>query len=239
MDLFTMMSKSLRIPFNNYNIWIILGMICLLSIVYNLNTTNLSLAVILVLVGILFEILKYGVSLDVMRSAMNKSDDIPQFDLRRNFIEGIKSLIVTIIYYIIPVLVSVLIACILGSGDVISQLIWTYELDFSQIPASVLTGSGIDILIPIIVFVILLIFSILFEVTSQGILVQTGSIRDAINVREVYSRIKTIGWSNYIGCIIFLGIVSGCISSIGTFISVIPSIGILLEAFIIESYLLI
>ncbi|WP_455646122.1 hypothetical protein, partial [Methanosphaera sp.] len=46
-------------------------------------------------------------------------------------------------------------------------------------------------------------------------------------------------WSNYIGCIIFLGIVSGCISSIGTFISVIPSIGILLEAFIIESYLLI
>ena len=139
--------------------------------------------------------------------------------MQNNLIDGIKSLIISIVYFIIPIIITVILAVITGAiGAGLNQLI---------------AGLGVFAVIAVIVF----IFFAIFEIVALARFADTGELGEALNIGEVIEDVKKIG----IGKIILFAIVSVIIiivaSLLVSFLGIIPFIGFLIAQLIIGAFI--
>ncbi len=145
------------------------------------GSINFGAGVALGIVGIVIVICIYllmlGFSLDIIKLGIEKSPEAPRIDMGRQITNGVKYIVVSIVYLIIPILIVV----VLG-------FIFKYW-------------------IAVVLGVILAIIFAFALVIAEGRLAKYKSLYEALKVGEVISDLQSIGVGKVVGTIILSEIV--------------------------------
>ena len=121
MEISEIISDAIRYPANNVKamlIYIVLGIVAALVIGFTiggvaLTADNVMAAGGIGLIGFIIALLIYllisGYCLDIIKIGIDKADDAPEIDISRQIINGIKYIILAIVYLIIPFIVMILL----------------------------------------------------------------------------------------------------------------------------------
>ena len=156
------------------------------------------------------------------------------------FVDGLKLLLVQIIYFL-PVILLLILAFIpmistLAASGVFSQEFSSMSDSQSErwmdshpelIPELLLAGGIMIILL--MVAVILAIIITFFSFLGVVRFARTRSISEAFNFSAILAHIRRIGWINYIIALIAITIIGYIFSMLLNFISFIPVVGIFIE----------
>ncbi len=176
--------------------------------------------IILIISSIIFPLI-IGYSLRVMKGVVPAPEPDDYLGM---FIDGIKVIIINIVYMIIPMLVGFILFFLSGGFGALTML----GMDVSNPGAyfGLLLGSlGISF----IIFMILAIIFSLFEIIGVVRFARSGSMGDAFALSEIMAIIGNIGWGAYIIALILLGILIFIVYFV---LSLIPVIGWLLTLII-------
>ena len=131
--------ESLQYPIKDIKLLLIFGVFFVVMQLSNILFgwgVNLGSAVnaILGILALVAAIFVFGYFVAVLRENISGSDAVPEIDFGTNFIDGIKYLIVAIVYMIIPFIISIIISslifffsCIRKYDNInaeIKQIIW-------------------------------------------------------------------------------------------------------------------
>ncbi|WP_409200483.1 DUF4013 domain-containing protein [Methanobrevibacter sp. DSM 116169] len=172
---------ALKYPSQNWKIVLILGVLLLIpeliSTGGSLDSTQPFLPIFGGIIGIILGIFVSGYLVSDLKSTIESNDSLPEIDLSNNIIDGLKYLVVNIVYAIIYVILL---------------MVFGFLIVFSS------EVSGILVAIFGIIALILVIAIALFALISYARLADTGSIGEALNLKEVWEDINTIGIGNLI-----------------------------------------
>lgn len=201
MDIGEIISEAIRYPSTKWTNNLILGVIMIIPIV---NFIGL---------GYLFRILK---------ATFAGIDELPDFDEAGElFIDGLKILIVGLVYAIPVFIIAMIISAIFGLGY---QYTTTFTFDYLAFFA----GFAVY-------FIVAIIVGLIEFMAIANMALYEGDLGAAFKFGEVMDRIAMIGWGKYIGwyiIMVLLGLVAWAISLVTLWIL----IGIVLVPLIIIPY---
>jgi Protein of unknown function (DUF4013) len=135
-----------------------------------------------------------GYFLRIIKSTLAGLDELPDFEhIGELFIDGIKILIVCIIYAIVPLIFYALSVVFAGSATVPSSTAASSVFSFNFLPGF----TGIS-LVFFIISAIAIIISIFAYISIANMAYHDSEIGAALRYREILDRIAAIGWGNYI-----------------------------------------
>ena len=242
--LFDLFKEALAYPTKDYKALLIFGAIFLVA---NLATVlgswgielNAAVLGILGIISIILFFVTEGYILSVIKESINLNDEIPALSIMENFIDGLKLLIVEIVYYIIPTIIVLIVGWISGTYSAVSKIVEFVGNDLANttvnattlantVPqeywAALFTGLAITALVAMILYII---FGLLLEIAMCR-LAKYDSIGEAIKFGEVIGDIKEIGLGRYIGWYILLLIIAIVLGFVLGIITAIPFIGVLI-----------
>ena len=241
-SLIDLFKEALVYPTKDYKALVIFGVIFLIAnlssvlIAWNIEI-NGSVISLLAIVSLILYFVTEGYILSVLKETINHGDEIPALNILENFIDGLKLLVVQIVYYIIPTIIILLVGWISGTysamaevlafiGNTISDTV-DPSMAISAVPqdlwAPLFTGLAITGIVAIILY---LIFGLLLEIAMCR-LAKYGDIGEAINFKEVIADIQAIGIGRFIAWFIILFICALVLGFVLGIITAIPYIGIL------------
>ncbi len=201
-----------------------------------------------IIVGLIYS--GYGLSV-IRETIFNKNvaiddqeESLPEFKWSDNIVDGLKVLVLNIVYMIIPVIITLVLAYALGVFSEfasINQSLNIYNQTGAYLPNSIATGymvsNGYAVAIVNTVAAILSVIFSLFAFIAMAKLAESGKLGSIIKFREINDTISRIGWGNYIVWFILLYIIVVVISFIAALIIFIPIIGFIIYLLIIPSFL--
>lgn len=240
LDLF---KEAFSYPTKDYKALLIFGVIFLLA---NLTSVfaawnfevNATLIALFGLISLILYFVTEGYILSVLKESINLNDEIPALNLGDNFIEGLKLLVVQIVYYILPTIIVLVIGWISGTysamvdiinfvGNHVSDTV-DPGMAINTVPqelwAPLFTGLAITGIVAILLYII---FGLLLEIAMCR-LAKYGDIGEALNFKEVIEDIKKIGVGRYLKWYVILLIFSIILGFILGLITAIPYIGVLI-----------
>lgn len=248
MDVVDIIKDALRYPVENYKTWTMMAIIFfIIGILQTAMTYNVGEAgeVILSIIEIIFVVLSLGYALQILKGQINGSFiDNDMIRLEEDFIGGIKAIIVLFIYEIIPLVIVFILSAIAGISDQLTNIITISAnsseaaASLSAVPTSVMATFMTSIVIIAIIAFILYVICYLFSIIGIGRLAETDSMTEALNFREVSSRISSIGWGRYIVFIVATIIVLVILGLISTLVGYIPVVGLIIANTIVGSFTL-
>ena len=209
MDIGEIFSDSLGYPSKSLKRVVLLGISALFSIL------------------IIPLIIVFGYALRVMRKSIEGETEPPAFDdLGAMIVDGLKYLVVSIIYFLIPmVLMGIGIMSIITS-ETSCDMIGGCASD-----TAFLTGSGLFLL----GFLLMLVISVI-ETIGVANMAHTGKLGAAFRFGEILRIIGSIGWGRYIIWYILLTIVVLLFVAVGLLMGIIPIVGTLVYVLLISPY---
>jgi hypothetical protein len=161
-----------------------------------------------------------GYYLRVMQSTLKGEEGLPDFSRPGELLlNGLKLLLVQVVYLLIPLLILVLCAWLIYSAPVQFILL-----------AIMLSG--------ILVLFIMLLFG-LFLALATAHLAATGSIREALRFGMIQEMISTIGWGDYLLWYLLMLVLIMVAVVLMAFLSIIPLLGTFIGWILIQPYLVI
>ena len=238
MEIFEILKDSVKYPFADIKMLLIIGVILVVGSVLDSIGSYVDNGIVVILgmiASLVLSILVMGYSLDVFKFAIDLDGAVPELDVESNLKNGVKVLIVTIIYYIIPCIITA-VAAILTSGFAITKLAGLNNINnataaeaASQIfTPDFVAAIGVVMVIAIVLYIIFTLLSLMGEAR----LARTGSIDDAISFRQSYSDLKEIGIGKTLALLILLFIVVAIVVFIMVLVRLIPIAGILIATLI-------
>ena len=200
------------------------------------------LSVILFILGIIVSFIISGYQLGILKSGIDQVPDAPSFDWKNDLINGIKLLIVSIVYFIIPLIITLIVAFI---TNVPGQFVDTFKnaalapanaTATANATAPVVTGIsqsamaalGTSLAITGIIALVLFIIFAFLHTMGQSRLANTGSLGEAINIPEAFNDLTRIGVGKVIAVVILVVVVVSVINAIlGYIYGQIPQLSIL------------
>ena len=173
---------------------------------------------LLAIISLILYFVTEGYILSVLKETINLGDEIPALNILENFIDGLKLLVVQIVYYIIPTIIILLVGWISGTysamaevlafiGNTISDTV-DPSMAISAVPqdlwAPLFTGLAITGIVAIILY---LIFGLLLEIAMCR-LAKYGDIGEAINFKEVIADIQAVSEDSLHGSLFYLFVLS-------------------------------
>ncbi len=135
-----------------------------------------------------------GYYLRIIRSTLTGSDELPDFEyVSELFFDGIKILIVSIIYGVLP-LIFYALSVVFARSETVTNSTTTSSVFSSYLPA--LTGISAVFFVTAVIFAI--IISIYAYMGIANMVYHNNEIGAALRYREILDRIGLIGWANYI-----------------------------------------
>ncbi|WP_458455478.1 DUF4013 domain-containing protein [Methanobrevibacter sp.] len=198
--------------------------------------------VILFILGIILSFIVSGYQLGILKSGIDQVDEAPSFDWKNDLINGIKLLIVSIVYFIVPAIIVGIMALITNVPGNMMRVI--QEASAGPANATVMVNStgvatqvvsdhsiaalGTSIAITGIVAAIVFIIFAFLATMGQSRLANTGDLGEALNIPEAYRDITRIGIGKVIAVILLSMIVVAVIEAIlGYIYGQIPQLSIL------------
>ena len=199
-----------------------------------------SLLIGWVLLGYLISVIKSGIDLD---------DEVPVFEWWENFITGFNNFIVSIVYYIIPAFIVVVVGYATnaqGIFKVLSQdiLILVHNAYKGSANAFLLSPIAQDMISLVAYLALLITFAlVLFVIFSfiqtmaEARLANTGSLCEALNVWEAAKDIKRIGIGKVIIVIllviIIIAVIEGILSTIFNYVPILSILSIIISPYLL------
>ncbi|WP_409197530.1 DUF4013 domain-containing protein [Methanobrevibacter acididurans] len=241
MEITDNLKESLNFPIQNYEKWLILGLLFLIIGIFSyLNTTYSSSAMSIIndIVDIVLGLILFGYSISILKSTIN-GDVLPQFDIVKNIVDGVKVAVLDFVYLIIPTIITILVAW--GTGifsNFIKLVTVVANNSTTPVPASLSASLGYGIIITTIVAIIVFVIFILFAYIGMARMAEYDSLKAGLSFVEVFHKIGSIGWMKYVGWFILFVIVLMVLSLISGLISLIPYVGTFIAAFIVSSFIM-
>lgn len=205
---------------------------------------NIVVTVIVSIIVLIVSLVCAGFSLKVIRSQIDNTEvttnDMTQLpeNITSDLVGGIKVAVVEIVYSLVAFAITFIFTYLSGSWDkiisFISQLLAVGNVDV--IPTSQIVSFAYSMIFVVFVGVILAIIVYLLQTTSIVKLAETGSIMDALNIKDVLSRISTVGWGRYIVYAIIMAILGIVCFIIQLIVSMIPAVGPIVSDTIVVSF---
>ena len=252
MNLGEIFKEGLTYPTNNWVTLIVLGVILtIISLIGQARafTDNGAIIIIAAIVSFILAIFVVGYKLSIISEGIKRSAEIPLLDVS-NFIDGINSVIVSIVYYIIPVIsvtiVTVAISFPVGINDLnkYTPSLQAAALNpasanqiFAIIPPDFLSKLFTATMVVVVIAAILFFIFSIFALVAQGRLAETGSIKEAVSIGSVIGKVGEIGWLKIIAFLIIFAFIAFFILFVAGLVSQIPFIGVIISSLIFVPFL--
>lgn len=223
MNISEIIKTSITYPMNDSKTYLIFGIICLLASVSSIATAltkNPYVSIIAGIISIIFILIVYGYNLNVLKLGIDKSEKLPEFDLVNQLVLGIKLIVVSFVYYLIPLIISIILAFAMGIPQGLVTLFSSMvnATSTTAIASSAATNFLVSLgLFSIIVTILFIIFTF-FAVMGQCRLAKTGSIKESVTFKGAFADMKSIGILRLIAFLIVLIIIVGIITFVVSFI---------------------
>ena len=185
------------------------------------------LSFILFIIAVLVGFILSGYEIDIIKTGIDLEDLAPDFDWKADLIRGIKAIIVAIVYFIIPAIITLIVAFITNvpgnflnvaqyvnqtavnaNGTVVANSV------LEMVPKSVMSGLVGSISITLLVAAVLFIIFSFIQVMANSRLASTDSLGEALNIPEAVKDISRIGVGKVLATLILVFIVSLVIGAI-------------------------
>ena len=208
---------------------------------YGVKNDTLSLILSLVTLIVLFVVLGYSV--EVIKSGTDGENTLPDFDYVKQFVIGIKALILDIIYFIIPTVIVIIVASASGlfssftnivyaSIDAISNGAENLTMITAAIPKSTMDTFTTSLTVTLIVAIILFIIFSLMSFTGLVRFAKSGSGTEGLRFREILKDMSKVGFIKIIVTLIVIYIIAFALAIVFGLIGLIPYIGVFISVFI-------
>jgi hypothetical protein len=191
------------------------------------DAENYLLGGIYSIISMLIGFIIYGYHIKVIKSGIELKDEVPTFELFEDFMTGFDNVVVSIVYFIIPALIVLLVAFDTNLFDnatavvqeLVLQIINVYILGgsidiavnaLSQAMSNFVGSLALTLTAALIIFAI---FSIL-RAMAEARLANTGSLRQALNIFESAKDITRIGVGKVILTILLIVVIIAIIEII-------------------------
>ena len=208
---------------------------------YGINDGTLSIVLTLVTLIVSFVVLGYSV--EVIKSGTEGDNTLPDFDYVKQFVIGIKALILDIIYFIIPAVITIIVASASGLFSSFTEIVYkcieaiangaeNYTAIMGAVPTSTINTFTNALTITLIVGIILFIIFSLMSFTGLVRFAKTGSGTEGLRFKEILKDMSNIGFIKIIVTLIVIYIIAFALIFIDTLIGLIPYIGVFISIFI-------
>lgn len=190
------------------------------SLKYPFNDLVKILILTIIMIIPIVNFIGLGYYLRIIKSTLAGIDEVPEFDdLGELFIDGLKILVVGIVYMIVPIAIF----AIAGLFSVPAATI-DYSSGYSYyVPFAAM--SGLSIVLMLIGFIVEILVLLIYYPAIVNMALYDSEIGAAFRFSEILDRISAIGWGSYILWIIaiiiataIVGIILGIIGVILAFI---------------------
>ena len=247
MKLREIITDAIKYPISDTRKFLIL---CVLIILMSLSTilpsygvNNDTLSLILALVSLIVSFIVLGYSLDVIKSGTDGEDTLPDFDFVKQFVMGIKALILDIIYFIIPAIIVVIVASVTGLFSSFTNIVYVsieamandannLTSVMAAIPQSTMSTFTNALTISLIVAIILFIIFSLMAFTGMVRLAKSGSGIEGLRFREILRDMSKVGFLRIIGTLIVIYIIALVLAVVVGLIGIIPYVGVFIGIFL-------
>ncbi|WP_407377756.1 DUF4013 domain-containing protein [Methanobrevibacter sp.] len=222
MSISEIISDAIRYPFSDITKFLIIGIIALLAGFANLldpfDIDGFAMKAVFTILSIIFSLMLSGIGLNVIKNAIAHSDEIPVLDPVNNILDGIKFLIVSIVYFLIPMVITFVLAIFFG-----------------------VLGAGLNhigaatAIVAVIAIVLFIIFGI-FQIIAIARLAKTGDFGAAFDIGAVLDDVKKIGIGKIILFLIISLVIIMIAALIASFLAIIPFIGLILSQIVIGAF---
>ena len=252
MEIIDIIKEAFIFPSNNLEklaIYIVLtfvmGMLVvggIFSFVFSSQSSALLIVgLILCIVAIILALIISGYQLKIMKSGIDQDEEAPAFDWKNDGINGIKVIVLGIVYFIIPAIIVGIVALITNVPGNLVQIIQEYSTSINATAAVNSTASAMPAvssaswaalgtslaITAIIAFVLFIIFAFI-QTMGQARLANTGSLGNGLNIVEAAKDISRIGVGKVIAVILLVFIVIMVIQGIlGYIYGQIPQLSII------------
>jgi len=260
MEITELFKDSLKYPIQDWTKLLLLGVlflipsilavIPLLAIALRQTVAFWILFLIFIIVGILVLLIISGYSLKITRETILENNDLPSLDYVKNIIDGLKLFAVEIVYYIIPLIITIIMIYVTGLFEKFTQIMH-YTLQTSLlasqnattpvIPPELIMSFAFNAFFVGIISFIIFVLATLFLMIATARLAETEKLAEAFNCKEVFGDIAKIGWGKYIAWFILLFLIIFVISMIVGALQSIPFIGfiiVLVMILLVEPFIL-
>lgn len=233
-------------PIKSWKIFIVIGLLLCVSDFSELTYVLLSSRTISIeilflgLISLIILVILQGYHLSIIRDTFGHSNYLTSFVLDKNFIDGLKVIIVCFVYSMPLIVLLLTSAYFLGFFKLINtnSLYSNYGLNYLNyiFQELLFDFEGIFLFLLFLGIVLLFIISILFVIADSRLAIY-GDLGSAFQIIEIFNDISKIGWRNYIlWFLIFLLIVS-FLYIINGILYFSGSIGVLISLFVIYNYI--
>ena len=191
------------------------------------NSIYFVITAILAIIGIAIALIISGYQIGIIKSGIDQVEEAPSFDWLNDLVTGIKTLIVSIVYFIIPAIIIAIVALITNIPGQIVNIAQQAALNpanatavaSGSAPVATISDAAAASLITsfaitgIIALVLIIIFAFLATMGTAR-LANTGSLSEAVNVVEAFKDITRIGVGKVIAVILLSIIVVAIINGI-------------------------
>lgn len=211
MDIGDVVSDALKYPLSDWTKILILGIISVIAGIASISRIIMpynALISVLGIIGFIVGLLAYGYIFRIIKSSLAGVSELPSFDdLVTMFIDGIKVVIVGLIYAI-PAIILILIFA--------ASLVFSLISNPSSIPVGMIIGAGIGITLAMLY---MLIITPIIAMAMANMAYNDSEFGAAFRFSEILDKIGNIGWGNLIIWYIVTGIIYIILAGIGGIIT--------------------
>lgn len=223
---------------------------CVLIILMSLSTilpsygvNNGTLSIILSLVTLIVSFIVLGYSIDVIKGGTDGDDTLPDFDFVKQFVNGIKALILEIIYFIIPLIIVIIVASASGLFSSFTKIIYAsmdamsndannLTMIMAAIPKATMSTFTNALTVTLIVAILLFIIFSLMSFTGLVRFAKSGSGIEGLRFKEILKDMSNVGFVKIIVTLIVIYIVALILAFVIGLIGLIPYIGVFISIFV-------
>ena len=184
------------------------------------------------LVGFIVIIIAIGYVCSIAKNTIVNLD-MPAIEIIKNFTNGIKVMLISIIYYIVPFSITFIIAYFTGVLGGIIDLSLIY-LNYGPEVVSYMDhlshlNFNVDIMINIAIFgfILFLLVTLILPVAIMRF-VDTNTMKSSLNFKEILEDISKITWKKYLIRLVFFPIVFMAILIVASVVLIIPFLGVII-----------
>ncbi len=252
MNLREILTDAIKYPISDTRKFLIF---CVLIILMSLSTVLPSyglkdgtLAIILSLVTFIVLFVVLGYSMEIIKGGIEGDETLPDFDYVKQFVIGIKAMILEIIYFIIPAVFVIIVASATGLFSSFTNIVYV-AIDtmanntatntatnmttiMAAVPKSTMTTFTNAFSVTLTVAIILFIIFSLMSFTGLVRFAKFGSGTEGLRFMEILKDMKNIGFIKIIITLIVIYIIALAMVFVIALIGLIPYIGVFIGIFV-------
>ncbi|MBQ6813712.1 MAG: DUF4013 domain-containing protein [Methanobrevibacter sp.] len=247
MNLREIITDAIKYPISDTRKFLIFCALCILmslsTILPSYGLKDGTLSIILSLVTLIVSFIVLGYSVDVIKGGCEGDDTLPDFDYVKQFVMGIKALILEIIYFIIPAIIVIIVASASGLFSSFTKIIYVsidaiandannLTMIMAAIPKSTMDTFTNALILTLIVAIILFVIFSLMSFTGLVRFAKTGSGTEGLRFRQIFRDMSNVGFGKIILTLIVIYIIAFALAFVVGLIGLIPYIGVFIGVFV-------